>query len=204
MSGTSATARTWPPPGSPATWRAADRPVARGSTPGPATGGCPPAASRSTCPARSTSPGSPPQWGGGVAFYDHAEPGFTAARGYLVTAAPVRRHRRPGDVPRRRTTATRSRTVVAEPLAGGRHQAGPGRYETLVEVGRHDDLPLLTFTAPHGARPRRAHAAHRGLPGPGPPRAARAPGVGRGAGGGVPRLDRELSGRAVVAHRRAH
>jgi hypothetical protein len=40
--------------------------------------------------------------------------------------------------------------LVLRPLDGGRHEAGPGRYETLVEVGRHDDLPLLTFTSPHG------------------------------------------------------
>jgi hypothetical protein len=40
--------------------------------------------------------------------------------------------------------------VVAGPLEDGRHTAGPGHYETLVEVGRHDDVPLLTFTSPHG------------------------------------------------------
>ena len=65
-------------------------------------GGRPPGGSRAhpgardrTPPARSIPvdlPGSlyfageSPQWGGGVAFYDHDTPGFTAARGYLVTA----------------------------------------------------------------------------------------------------------------------
>src|SRR6476646_10736099 len=84
-------------------------------------GGRPPGGSRAhpgardgTPPARSIPvdlPGSlyfageSPQWGGGVAYYDHDTPGFTAAR---------------------------------------------GRYETLVEVGRHGGVPLLTFTAPHG------------------------------------------------------
>ena len=92
--------------------------------------------------------GESTQWGGGVAFYDHAEPGFTAARGYLMTAAQFadvaaqEMYRAPhADNP--------LEAVVTEPLPGGRHQAGPGRYETLVEVGRHDELPLLTFTAPH-------------------------------------------------------
>jgi len=33
----------------------------------------------------------------------------------------------------------------------GRHTFGDGRYETLVEVGTYDDLPLLTFTSRHGA-----------------------------------------------------
>ena len=30
------------------------------------------------------------------------------------------------------------------------HHAGPGRYETLIEVGRLDGAPMLLFTAPHG------------------------------------------------------
>ena len=93
--------------------------------------------------------GESPQWGGGVAFYDHRTPGTTAARGYLVTAeqlADIAAQEMYRD-PRR---ATRSRSLVAGPIAGGRHRLGPGRYETLVEVGRHDGLPLLTFTSPHG------------------------------------------------------
>lgn len=93
--------------------------------------------------------GQSPQWGGGVAFYDHDEPGFTAARGYLVTAgqladiAAQEMYR----VPRHDDPLEK---VVQEPLDNGRHQVGPGRYETLVEVGRHEDVPLLTFTSPHG------------------------------------------------------
>lgn len=94
--------------------------------------------------------GESPQWGGGVAFYDHDTPGYAAARAYLVTAgqfadiAAQEMHRVPqhGDP---------IEEVVLSPIDGGRHTVGPGRYETLVEVGRHDDVPLLTFTAPHGA-----------------------------------------------------
>jgi hypothetical protein len=37
-----------------------------------------------------------------------------------------------------------------DPSLGGRHRAGPGRYETLVEIGRHRGAPMLTFTAPDG------------------------------------------------------
>ncbi len=94
--------------------------------------------------------GNSPQWGGGVAFYDHDAPGGpTAARAYLITAqqfadvaaqemyrVPV-----PGDP---------LAEVVIAGLDGGRHHVGPGHYETLVEVGRLEGLPMLLFTAPHG------------------------------------------------------
>jgi hypothetical protein len=135
-------------------------------------GGCPPGGSKphpgardTTLPARSVPvdlpgttyfAGESPQWGGGVAFYDHETPGFTAARGYLVTAAQFadiaaqEMHR----VPREGDPLEQ---VVLEPLTGGRHVAGPGRYETLCEVGSYDGRPLLTFTAPHGAD----HVEHR-------------------------------------------
>jgi hypothetical protein len=94
--------------------------------------------------------GDSPQWGGGVAFYDHETPGEGVGRGYLVTpeqfadiaAQEMYRLPQQGDP---------LEEIVTAPLPGGRHTAGPGRYETLVEVGRVDDLPLLTFTSPHGA-----------------------------------------------------
>jgi hypothetical protein len=89
--------------------------------------------------------GESPQWGGGVAFYDHDEPGWTAARAYLLSAEQLadvtaqEMYREPHEA-----------SPALPPLIGGRHELGPGRYETLVEVGRYDDLPLLTFTSPHG------------------------------------------------------
>jgi hypothetical protein len=97
--------------------------------------------------------GDSPQWGGGVAFYDHeatsdAAAG-TAARGYLVTAgqladiAAQEMYRVPQE-------GDPLEEIVLGDLAGGRHEVGPGRYETLVEVGRHQDLPMLTVTSPHG------------------------------------------------------
>jgi hypothetical protein len=93
--------------------------------------------------------GESPQWGGGVAFYDHATPGYTAARGYLVTAeqladiAAQEMYRLPRD-------GDPLEEIVLGPLEGGLHEIGPGRYETLVEVGTYDGLPLFTFTSPHG------------------------------------------------------
>lgn len=88
-------------------------------------------------------------WGGGVAFYDHDVPGPTPARAYRITAsqfadvAAQEMHRLPDpDDPLEQ--------VLLGGLVGGRHTAGPGVYETLIEVGHHDGLPMLTFTSPHG------------------------------------------------------
>jgi hypothetical protein len=128
-------------------------------------GGCPPGGSRinpgardRTLPVRSEPvdlpgttyfAGESPQWGGGVAFYDHDEPGRTAARAYLVTPgqladiAAQEMYRLPAD-------GDPLEELVLGPL--DRHRLGPGRYETLVRVGLLDGHPLLTFTSPHGAR----------------------------------------------------
>lgn len=96
------------------------------------------------------------QWGGGgTAFYDHDAIGPTAARGYLLTAAQFadiaaqEMHRVPDpDDP--------LQEVLVGGLTDGRHEAGPGHYETLIQVGEHAGLPMLTFTAPHGSD----HVAH--------------------------------------------
>lgn len=133
-------------------------------------GGVPPGGNRANPGARDSSPprrsvpvdlpgtlyfcGDSAQWGGGVAFYDHdarspGESGPTAARAYLVTAqqfadvAAQEMHRLPyeGDP---------LEEVVLAGLHGGVHTAGPGHYETLVEVGRLEGVPMLLFTAPHG------------------------------------------------------
>ena len=134
-------------------------------------GGCPPGGVRVNPGARDPRPparsmpvelpgslyfaGSSPQWGGGTAFYDHSTPGPTAARAYLVTAAQFadiaaqEMHRVPDpDDP--------LEEVLLGGLPEGRHEAGPGRYETLIQVGTEDDVPMLTFTAPHGL----AHVPH--------------------------------------------
>lgn len=169
-------------------------------------GGCPPGGTRHNPGARDRTPprrsvpvdlpgttyfaGESPQWGGGVAFYDHETPGYTAARGYLLTAGQLAdvaaqemyRVPAPGDPV--------EQIALAQVGSGAdlRHELGPGRYETLVEVGRYDGLPLLTFTARRRAR--RARGAGAGLPRGDGHRPARVPGLGRAAGGGVPRLGR--------------
>lgn len=95
--------------------------------------------------------GTSPQWGGGVAFYDHDDlrGGPTVARAYLVTAeqfadvAAQEMHRVP-------TEGDPLAELVIGGIDGGRHSVGPGRYETLVEVGQLDGAPMLLFTAPGG------------------------------------------------------
>jgi hypothetical protein len=88
-------------------------------------------------------------WGGGVAFYDHDVPGPTPARAYRITVeqladvAAQEMHRLPEE-------GDPLEEVIIGGLETGRHEAGPGHYETLIEVGRHDGLPMLTFTSPHG------------------------------------------------------
>jgi hypothetical protein len=129
-------------------------------------GGCPPGGVRAnpgarddTLPRRSVPVDLPgalyfagvsSQWGGGVAFYDHDAPGGpTAARAYLVTAeqfadvAAQEMYRIPEE-------GDPLEEVVLGGIDGGRHHVGPGHYETLVEVGRLEGAPMLTFTAPHG------------------------------------------------------
>lgn len=130
-------------------------------------GGCPPGGSRPNPGARDTTlptrsipvdlpgttyfAGDSPQWGGGVAFYDHDTPGYTAARGYLVTRpqladiAAQEMYRVPAE-------GDPLEQVLLEPLPDGRYAAGPGHYETLVEVGRHEGLAMITLTSPHGSR----------------------------------------------------
>ncbi len=128
-------------------------------------GGVPPGGSRHNPGARDASPprhdvpvdlpgalyfaGHSPQWGGGVAFYDHEAQGPTAARAYLVTAeqfadvAAQEMRRLPMD-------GDPLEEIVIGGIDGGVHHAGPGHYETLIEVGRLDGAPMLLFTAPHG------------------------------------------------------
>lgn len=94
--------------------------------------------------------GESQQWGGGLAFYDHAATGGpTAARAYLITAEQF------ADVVAQEMNRVPAagdpiEEVVLGGIDGGVHHAGPGHYETLVEVGRLDGAPMLLFTAPHG------------------------------------------------------
>lgn len=134
--------------------------------------------------------GRSPQWGGGVACYDHHAAGFTAARGHLLTrqqlvdiaAQEMYRLPRPGDP---------LEEVLLEPLPGGRHTLGPGRYETLVEVGRLEDLPMLTITAAGAA------AAAQHVPPSSSYRAVLVAGLGEGRGWSAARAESYLDALVV-------
>jgi hypothetical protein len=125
-------------------------------------GGCPPGAARTypgcrdrTLPTRDepiTVPGGvyfaleSRVWGGGLALYDPDLPGDTPARAYLLTVgqfsdlAAQEMHREPV-----------TDLDLADAIGTGRHQLGPGRYETLVKVGERHGYPVLTLTAPWSA-----------------------------------------------------
>ncbi|EWS79581.1 class II RPD3 type histone deacetylase [Brachybacterium phenoliresistens] len=126
------------PPGAKVTY-----PGARDATPPRADAGV-------LLPGRLRFAGTSRVWGGSVAFYDHASAGPTAARAYLVTAqqfvdvAAQEMHRPPQeDDP--------LEAVVRAGVPGGPYAAGPGAYETLLNVGEREGRPMLTFTAPDGA-----------------------------------------------------
>ncbi|WP_329278098.1 histone deacetylase [Streptomyces sp. NBC_00691] len=82
-------------------------------------------------------------WTGGLAFYDPDTDGTAWGVAHLLTAgqfsdiAAQEMYRRPG-----------TDLDLAEVLATGRCEVGPGRYETLVCPGHIDRIPVLTFTAP--------------------------------------------------------
>jgi hypothetical protein len=73
-------------------------------------------------------------------------PGTAAARAYLITVEQFadivaqEMHREPG-----------ADLDLAPVLASGRHELGPGRYETLLHVDEVDGYPVLTFTSPWSA-----------------------------------------------------
>lgn len=84
-------------------------------------------------------------WGGGVAFYDPAAPGASAAaRAYLLTEqqfsdiAAQEMHRPPG-------TDLDVYGLLAESQTA---TTGPGRYATLHQLSEMDGLPVVTFSAP--------------------------------------------------------
>ena len=84
-------------------------------------------------------------WGGGRAYLDHAmaEPAGTPARAWLLTRVQW-------DHLHARESGT-NHTAGTEPgsLAVGEVRVvGEGRYDALIGLGRHDGVPVATFTRP--------------------------------------------------------
>ncbi len=85
-------------------------------------------------------------WGGAPAFVDTASAaGHSAfARGYLITWEQFE-----DVVAQESGRATAQIDIAPTELDDGFSRCiGPGRYENLLCVGRHDGHPIVTFTAP--------------------------------------------------------
>lgn len=86
-------------------------------------------------------------WTGGTAYLDTSTAAGAAStvagRAYLISAeqfadlAEQEMLRSPG-----------AGRELSEVLATGRHEYGPGRYETLLLLGERDGLPMLTVSSP--------------------------------------------------------
>jgi hypothetical protein len=93
-------------------------------------------------PGRVTFAWHSPTWGGGLAFYDAGADGIVLARSYLLTVGQLT------DVVAQEMWREPTEDLDLGPLLlHGRHELGPGRYETLHRVGELDGRPVVTFTA---------------------------------------------------------
>jgi hypothetical protein len=81
-------------------------------------------------------------WGGGMAVYDARAAARVAVRAYLITAEQF------VDVLAQEMRLKPPLKLDLGPVReSGWHSLGPGRYQTLAQLGTHDDLPMLTFTS---------------------------------------------------------
>ena len=81
-------------------------------------------------------------WGGGMAIYDASAAAQVAVRAYLITAEQF------VDVLAQEMRLTPPVKLDLRPVReSGWHSLGPGRYQTLAQLGTYEDLPILTFTS---------------------------------------------------------
>ncbi|WP_353826497.1 histone deacetylase [Agromyces sp. SYSU T0242] len=84
-------------------------------------------------------------WGGGIATWEPHARGSVAARAYLLTV------RQFADVLAQESWRPRGDAIDLRALrSSGRLRVGPGRYETLVGVGRRRGIPMVSFAGEHG------------------------------------------------------
>ncbi len=84
-------------------------------------------------------------WGGGRAYVDHDthDPPATPARAWLLTRAQW------DDLHAQESGSDHGAgTDPATLVAGEVRVVGGGRYDTLIGLGRHEDVPVVTFTGP--------------------------------------------------------
>jgi len=81
-------------------------------------------------------------WGGGTAVYDARAAAEVAVRAYLITAEQF------VDVLAQEMRLEPRLDLDLGPVQRtGWHSLGPGRYQTLAQLGTQDDVPMLTFTS---------------------------------------------------------
>jgi hypothetical protein len=85
--------------------------------------------------------GTSTAWGGGMAFYDHNAVGNVYARAYLLTGSQLS-----DVVAQEMCRETGTDLDLASVASSGRYVFGPGRYETLVQLGNLEGRPMMTFT----------------------------------------------------------
>jgi hypothetical protein len=89
-------------------------------------------------------------WGGGRAYVDHVaeDPPATLARAWLLTGQQW------ADLHAQESGPEHLPGLDPRSLADGECRTiGAGRYDVVLGLGRHDDLPVLTFTGPDRVDP---------------------------------------------------
>jgi hypothetical protein len=86
-------------------------------------------------------------WGGGTAVYDRDGSARVAVTAYLVRVGQL------SDVVAQETHRPPGTDLDMEPLRRhGYCRSGPGRYETLLQVGIRDGIPMVTLTSERSSR----------------------------------------------------
>ncbi|MCU1431694.1 MAG: hypothetical protein JWP95_799 [Actinotalea sp.] len=84
-------------------------------------------------------------WGGGTAVYDPDGGARVAVTAYLVRVGQL------ADVLAQEMRRHPGTDLDLGPLrTHGRHRSGPGRYETILQVGTRDAIPMVTLTSERG------------------------------------------------------
>jgi len=89
-------------------------------------------------------------WGGGRAYVDHAvvDPPATLARAWLLTRAQW------ADLHAQESGTDHTPATEPGSLAVGEVRVvGTGRYDAVIGLGRHEEVPVVTFTGPEPFAP---------------------------------------------------
>lgn len=91
-------------------------------------------------------------WHGGIAFMDRTEDDEDATALGRAYKLPIGTFDEVVHFENGGFSTSSARPVPLDGvLAKGRHETGPGAYETMMHIGDYDGMPVLTFTAPFTA-----------------------------------------------------